>query len=267
MNFCVFKNEFKRSYKGVLIWSVVVGACMALIIGMYPLVKNMYAVMLPILQGSVPGMDVSAFEAMIPSNIIEYFVLESGSSLIIISSIFAAIYGINYMSADYKSGNAEFLYSQGVNKNKIFLTKLLNLIVSILIFNAIVTIISLGIMIAVEQNFASLGNLFIYFGAITLLQIEIGVLCFSLSSVLKSKCNIGIALALAFGLYIISFVSQIADEVKFLKYFSPDGVLMGDIAKLGFAGINWWIVGIWAVITLGTFIASFIAFNKRDVLI
>lgn len=259
INYEVFKMDFKRSLKSLIIWTLSVSAFVYLIIVLYPLVKDMYDNIPPELLGFI-----EMFGGL-PKNVVEYFAVEGGMTLQIAGAIFAALLGFNMINSEERYKHSELVYTLPVSRQSFFYTKLLNVLVQILIYSLVVMVFTIFGFITVG-SFTNRGNFFLYTFMSTLMLVMIGALGFSLACMLKTARSPITAMILIFPLYILYILSMISTNkyIEFLRYFTlfsfgdPTKYLNGNVV---FEGVSF---GVYLVISISGLIYSYFLFIERE---
>ena len=216
MNKHIFKSNFKTNFKSFSIWSGITAAMVALILFLYPLYKDIFD------SENLPEAFLELFPGLDFDSIANYFAFEVGTTLIIVGGIYAALLGMNLLRKELKDESGQILYTYPVSRMSIVMTKLFNLIVNIMLFNILMTVVSFSTMIIVDDGATfEITNFLIYMGMLSLIILSIGLLSFSLTAFFKSKTSTGLNIGLVMLFFIIATISGIAEEVEFLKYFSP----------------------------------------------
>ncbi|MGD9901102.1 MAG: ABC transporter permease subunit [Spirochaetales bacterium] len=270
INGTVFGQQYKENFKGLLISSLVAAAVMVLIIVIYPYVRDMYATL------PQEFVDMYSLFGGLPTNIIEYFIIEGGQMYLLTGCIIAAVMGVNLIQKEIKNGSAEFLYSQPVSRATIFRSKLLVFISNILLFNLIVAGICLGTVYLMDSSVSfSLLNYFMYFGFMAIIQLLIGFLAFAYTAIRRRKASLGVAIGVSIVFYFVNMISLITDKVDFLKYLTPFRMIQGvkdsgdqilSVITNGFAAVDVSVLAIFSALTLVILVTSHFVFKKSDIL-
>lgn len=215
----VFVSEIKRSYKTMLIWSVIVGGLTMLFMMIYPSVRDQMGNISDVYAnlGSFSaafGMDKLDFGTSIG-----FYGIEAGAMLSICGSIYAALTGIAMLSKEENSRTAEFLLSHPLPRLLIISEKLLALLALIIGFNAIYYIFAALSFSVVGESY-EIASFALFHFAQTITHIMIGLLCFGISALFKRTFT-GVGIGAAMLMYFISMYANITEEVSFLKYITP----------------------------------------------
>ena len=126
---------------------------------------------------------------------------------------------------------AEFLLTHPVSRRRIAVEKLAALAAMILALNLACLACGAGGVLAIGEE-AEWGDLLRYHGALLLMQLETGGLCFALSSLLR-RSSYGMAIGLAAGLYFLGLMINLDPGLEPLRFVTP--YYYADAARI-FAG-------------------------------
>jgi len=258
----LFKNEFKQHLKAFILWTIIISAVMFSFLALYPLMADMVNIM-----NSIPS---EMMDTMISitggdlSTITGYYVMESTETLLIAGSIFAGLLGSALINRDFNSGSSEFLYALPASRKKIWRSKLVVLFTQIFLFNLVIALTSLAGMY-IWGSGIDLGAYFTYFGLVFMLQLEFGIICFSLASAFKTKANAGIAMLIIFISFILNVVRNIITEASFLKYITPFAYVNGLVMSSGLSAVNFVLLAIGVGVSIVALIFGRIKYNYIDV--
>lgn len=211
-------HEMKRGSQPLIIWSVVVSFMLAVTVLLYPQMEPQMSEMEGMLSemgsfSSAFGMDKLNF-----ARFSDYFAIECGNVLGLGGAIFAAITGISMICKEEKEKTAEFLYTHPISRCRIIAEKLIAVIIQLIIFNIAVFAASV-ISILIIGKGSDIQDIWLLFLAYTLLELEIGMICFGISAFIRSGLGIGIGVAVGF--YFLNIISNITEDTKILKYITP----------------------------------------------
>jgi ABC-2 type transport system permease protein len=150
-----------------------------------------------------------------------YFGVECGNTLGICGALLAGIVGITALSKEERDGTAEILLTMPVSRKQIVSEKLLFCAFHITVVNLAIALVSLltTAAIGVEANY---GKLLLILLAYYLMQLEIMAISFGISAFLKNG-GLGIGIGIAFGLYFLNIIANLAEALDFVKYITPFG--------------------------------------------
>lgn len=260
INGVIWKMEFRRSLKNLIIWGLVFGGYLLLTIVLYPLVKDMYAAM--------PDELLQYMDMMggLPNNIVEYYAVEAAMMAQLGGAIFASIIGYSLLGHDEREATTDVVYSLPVSRQTQFLTRLCVLVTEIVIFSGIfIVLFSLTGIIAIERGM-NLATFFRFHAFNTVLLLLMGMLGFSLAALSKRAVKPGLALLIPLFFYIVLLVSQLTNDkiLKDLRYLTPyafaDPV---GIIKKGEGMLIWTFCG-WLAVTAVFLIVGLASFKRKE---
>ncbi len=227
----IFCHELRNGAKSSLLWSLIIGGLMALCVALYPSISES--------MGDVSALfanmgDFSAAFGMDTLNfgtIMGFYGVECGNILGLGGAFFAALTAMGLLAGEEGGHTAEFLLAHPVSRRRVALEKLAALVVMILGLNLICLACGAGTILAIGQE-AAWGDLLRYHGALLVLQLEIGGVCFGLSSLLR-RGSFGLAMGLAALLYFLGIVINLDAGLEWLRFATP--YYYADAARL-FAG-------------------------------
>lgn len=215
----VFKKELRSGAASLLVWSAVVGGLMAVCVGLYPS-----------MEGSVGDMsalfaDMGEFSAAFGldklqfGTIMGFYGTECGNILGLGGAFYAALTAMGLLAGEEGGHTAEFLLTHPVSRTRIAAEKLAALAATVLALNLVCFACGAGGILAIGAE-AEWGDLLKYHGALLLLQLETGGVCFGLSSLLR-RSSYGLAMGLAAGLYFLGLVINLDPDMTFLRFVTP----------------------------------------------
>lgn len=218
----IFRREFSRSLKALIIWSVLLSGLIFLVLSMYPTfaeqqdsLQKMFDAFPESLQ-KVFGMHELDF-----STIIGFYAIEAYLIVALFGSIYAAMLAANILAKEESEKTIEFLLSMPVTRNTIVSSKLLLVIVNLFIFNALIALVSwLGFLTAGETP-APTDFLWLVIGSL-LTHLIFASAAFLLSATLRRGRNTWpVAIGIVLFTYFLDAIAGISAQTEFLKHFSP----------------------------------------------
>ncbi len=261
----IFSMEFRKRFKSLSVWTLILAGFAVLIIAMYPLIGDMYADII-----NQMGEELSGFMAgllVAPNNIAEYYAIEGGQMFVLVGVLYSAMLAINIMREDLQNENAEFLYSKPVSKRQVFRTKFLVLICNILLINIVLTVLAFITMGITDGGYNfNIGNFFLLSAVLAFIMLALGVSFFSVTSLLKRKIKISHGIGLSMLFYILFIFKDLHKDLEFLKYATPYSLIGSGVMAEGLAAISLPIFIIWLVIPVSLLITAYTTFKDTDVL-
>jgi ABC-2 type transport system permease protein len=216
-------NDFKRLFKSLILWTVIVGGLALLMLLLFPAFEDIYADLEALLEGYPQGF-LEAFGlgegGLIMEDIYGWFGVEGYLFVLLIGSVYAGLLGGSILSKEEDDQTIEFLLTRPITRSEIYGAKLGVIVINLVLLNSVVAIV-LGVTFAAfdTMNWTvwalfSVGPLILHliFASVSLL---ISVF------VTKSRTVTSIALGLVVGLYVLDIISALTDSVENLKYITP----------------------------------------------
>ena len=258
----VFFHELKTNRISLIAWSCVIAFMLGISIIIYPEMGaqmdgmgDMFAQMGAFTEAF--GMDQVNF-----GEFKGYYAVECGNVLGLGGAIFAAILGITSLAKEEKDGTAEFLLSHPISRKRVISEKLLAIVGQIVLLNVFVMLVSLAAMLAIGEKI-ELGTFLLITVSYFIMQIEIASITFGVSA-FSLKGGFGIGLGISMMLYFMNILSNLTDDLKFLKYITPFGYADGT-AIVSDNSIQFKYVAIGLVLTLIGVCVAFAKYTKKDI--
>lgn len=236
----IFRHELKRNMKSQIFWALSISVFIVICLLLYPKVEKNMNLMNSLLNGlSIFGAAIG-WQGQKYLNMITYYGLEAGVFLGLGGGLFAATSGAVLLSKEEGRRTAEYLFSHPISRTKVFVEKLLSLVVLVVIFNVTIGIISFLVAGAVGFPFPT--DQFVqYHLAQLLLTLQCGLICYAFSAFMsKDSMSVGIAVVLVF--YFMNTFININQASDILMYITPyyyadssrviDGAIPWDFVKM-----------------------------------
>ena len=258
----LLSHELRRGRLALIIWAAVLSFTLAVSILILPMLEAEIAEMEAMLESMGPFMEALGMENVNFAEFTSYFGSECGETLGLGGAIFAALLGISLLSKEEKEHTAEFLLSHPISRARIVTEKLLSAVVRILLLNLAVFLVSLVSILAIgaDADFKAISLLFLAFA---LLQTEILSISVGISAFLR-RSGVGIGIGVTFLLYALNLLSNLAEDVEFLRYLTPFGFASGaEILDTGSIPAIPLAVG--AVVTALSVAAAYFGYTRKDI--
>ena len=215
----IFKKELRACLVSFLVWSAAVGGLMAMCVWMYPSFAGSMDEVSDLFAGmggfsAAFGMDKLAF-----GSIMGFYGMECGNILGLGGAFFAALTGMSLLAGEEGGHTAEFLLTHPVSRGQAAAEKLAALAAMVLGLNLICFACGAGSILGIGEE-AEWGNLMKYHGAQLLMQLEIGGICFGISSLLRRN-GYGLAMGLAAMLYFLGLFINLDAGLDGLRFVTP----------------------------------------------
>ncbi|MBP3321518.1 MAG: ABC transporter permease subunit [Clostridia bacterium] len=258
----VFVHELRRGRLSLAIWSVAIAFMLAVCIFIYPEMSSqmgelseMFADMGSFSQAF--GMDELNF-----GEFMGYFGIECGNTLGIGGALFAALLGISALSKEEQGGTADLLLTHPISRARIVSEKLLSVVVRIAILDLTVILATVLSCLLINAE-CSVGKLALLFLAHFLLQLEIAAVTFAISAFLRGN-GIFIGIGLSLLLYFLNLLSNLLEELRFLRYLTPFSYTdSGYIFKESALEVKYLIVGI--ILMILAVILAYRRYTTKDI--
>ena len=257
----LLKHEWKMNFKSLVIWTLCVGLCCSGCILLFESVAESMEEMAK--SFSEMGSFSAAFgmDKVSVATLPGFYATEISIIFLLGGAMFAAMTGAVLLSKEEEGHTMEFLHTMPVSRTYIYLWKYVALLLLIIVFNAVCIGLDVIGFVAIGEEIA-MAEYVEYHILALVMQIEIGSICYLISSVCKRK-QIGLALGIAVLFYLMDIMCNIVPDLEFLRFFTPfyyanaAQIYSGGDSRMGlmFLGL---VVTVVAVITGG------MVYKKRD---
>ena len=221
----VFLWELRQNKTALLLWSAAISFMLGICIIIYPEMSTQ--------MGDISAMfaDMGAFTSAFGMDQLNfgefmgYFGVECGNGLGLGGALFAAIVGASALAKEEREHTAEFLLTHPLSRARIVTEKLLGAVAQIVLLNVAVVLVSVACMAVVDVE-ADAATLVLVFLAYLVLQLQILAVTFFLSACLR-RGEMAVGLGVAFSLYFVNILSNLSEDLEFLKYITPFGYADG----------------------------------------
>ncbi|MCM1160285.1 MAG: ABC transporter permease [Roseburia sp.] len=257
----LYKHEMKMNKKSLFLWTLCVGftclGCILLYTSLEDSVKDIADSFSDMGSMSTAlGMDKMSL-----ATLRGYYATEIAIMHNLLGAIFAAILGTGLLSKEEAGHTSEFLHTFPIGRSSIVFQKYLAFLSNILIFNLICAGMYLLGFLYMKEEINGKEMAFFHF-ATSLMQIEIGTICFLISSFTKRNL-LGAGLGTSIMLFAADMMCRIVPAIENLKYVTPfyysnaadiftDGKLNGSLLTIG------------AMITAVSFGAAWLRYCSKD---
>ncbi|MGM9970933.1 MAG: ABC transporter permease subunit [Anaeroplasmataceae bacterium] len=222
MNKKLIANEFKSSLRTFIIWSFIILIFVSTTIILFPLYKNNYDIIsakiekLPNILLKILSIDLTTLSTL---NGYYAFIIEY---TLILGAIMASILSFKAILWDTINGYNNYLFTKPISRKKIFINKIIVLVLELLIFNIIFNIISIILLkIFNSDTTFSVIKLIQINSALLLSQFTFAALAMMISSFIKKPKRIyPIALLIILVFYIVSIIEKLIN-FKLIRYINP----------------------------------------------
>ena len=188
----IFRKELRAGSVSPLVWSAVIGGLMAVCVGLYPSMEGGMGDMSALFASMGDFSAAFSLDRLQYGTIEGFYGIECGNILGLGGAFFSALTAMGLLAGEEGGHTAEFLLTHPVSRLRIAAEKLAALTAMILILNVICFACGAVSLLAIEAD-PDWGGLLRYHAALLLMQLEVGGLCFGLSSLLR-RSSYGLAL-------------------------------------------------------------------------
>ena len=215
----IFRNELKRGWISAVIFGGIISFMLAVCVLIYPEMKGQMNEMNQMFSEMGAFSEAFGMDQLDFGTLVGYYGVECGNVLGIGGALFSAFLGIRALSGEEAGRTAEFLLTHPVRRSRLIMEKLLAVLAQIISLNLLI-VLPVMLSFAIIGESVPLQEFVLIHLAYLILQIEIALLCFGLSGLLRGN-GIAIGMGLAMGLYFLSLVANITESAEFLRYITP----------------------------------------------
>lgn len=262
MTMRLYQHEMKMNLKSLVIWTVCVGGlCFGCILLYSSLEDSLQEIADAYADMGAMSM-AFGMDKMSLATLTGFYATEVALMHGLGGAMFAAILGSGMLSKEEAGHTAEFLYTFPISRKNILLQKYFALVSNILLFNLICVVCYL-------IGFAAMGEeipgreMVLYHGAQFLMQIEIGTICFLMSSFSK-KMQIGAGLGITILLFAADVMCRIIPAIEEAKYITPFYYSNAPDIFTN-SKIDCGLLCIGVIVTIAAFFAAGVNYCKKDI--
>lgn len=215
----VFKKELRMGLPGFLVWCAIIGGLMAVCVGIYPSFSDSMGDVSALFAGLGEFSAAFGLDKLQFGSVMGFYGTECGNILGLGGAFYAALTAMGLLAGEEGGHTAEFLLTHPVSRLRVCLEKLAALAVLVIGLNALCFACGTGAILAIGED-ADWGGLLRYHGALLLMQLEIGALCFGASAFLR-RGGLGLAMGLAALLYFAGLLVNLDQGLDWLRFFTP----------------------------------------------
>jgi len=263
----IYKREIFRNRKSTMLWTSILlsyNVCMLLL---YPSMVGPLKDSMNVMIQSFPKEMIAAFglDKVSMTEMLGFYNTYCYLLVTILGGIFAVIQGSSILSKEEDEKTIEFLLSKPVSRNNIITSKIFAVLTNLVILNTIISVISFVTIELVNKESYNRRVLLLLFIAPIFMQITFAAIGLIISIfIVKARINFPTGVGIVLGCYFISIIATISSKADFLKYFTPFKYVDGAdiITKQAIEPIY---LIIMAIVTLTCVIATYIIYNKKDI--
>lgn len=258
----ILRHEIKRNSISLIVWSLSIAFMLGITILIYPEMSSQMGELSNMFADMGAFSDAFGMDQLNFGEFMGYFGVECGNTLGLGGALFAAILGINALCKDERDRTAEFILSHPISRGRVVTEKLLAVIFQLTVMNLTVVAVTVICTIIVGVD-ADAGKLALLFLANYLLQLEIAAITFGISAFLRGN-GLGIGLGLVLIFYFMNILSNITEELEFLKYITPYGYTDG--AYIVSEGtLEPWYITVGFLLCIVGLSFAYVKYTKKDI--
>lgn len=258
----VLLHELKQNKLSLIIWSAVIAFMLGVSIMIYPEMSAQMGDFSDMFANMGAFSDAFGMDQINFGEFMGYFGVECGNVLGLGGPFFAAITAVSVLAKEEKNKTAEFLLTHPVSRKRIITEKLFAVIAQIIILNLFTAAVACISAVVIGET-AEWGKMALIFLAYFLLEAEVAFICFGLSAFLR-KGGFAIGLGTVVVFYFMNIISNLTEELKFLKYITPYGYTdSGYIIKNGALDFKYMWIGL--LLAAAGIITAYTVYTKKDI--
>lgn len=215
----VFRKELRSNIVSFLVWTVVVGGLMAVCVAIYPSMAESMEDMSTLFAGMGDFSAAFGLDKLQFGSIMGFYGTECGNILGLGGAFYAALTAMGLLAGEEGGHTAEFLLTHPVSRLRVAAEKLAALAVLVIGLNLVCFACGAGGILAIGED-AEWSGLLRYHGALLLMQLQIGGLCFGASSLLR-RGGLGLAMGMAALLYFAGLLLNLDQGLDWLRFVTP----------------------------------------------
>ena len=215
----IFRKELRSGAVGLLVWSVIIGGLMAVCVGIYPSFSDSMGDVSALFAGLGEFSAAFGLDKLQYGSMMGFYGVECGNILGLGGAFYAALTAMGLLAGEEGGHTAEFLLTHPVSRLRVCLEKLAALAVLVIGLNVVCFACGAGGILIISEE-ADWSGLLRYHGALLLMQLEIGALCFGLSAFLR-RGGLGLAMGLAALLYFAGLLVNLDQGLDWLRFVTP----------------------------------------------
>ena len=215
----IFCKELRAGAVGFLVWAAVLGGLMAVCVGLYPSFAGSMDDVSALFAGMGGFSAAFGLDKLQFGSVLGFYGTECGNILGLGGAFYAALTAMGLLAGEEGGRTAEFLLTHPVSRLRVAGEKLAALSALTAALNLVCLACGTGGILAIGEE-ADWSKLLAYHGALLLMQLEIGGLCFGLSALLR-RTSFGLAMGLAAVLYFAGLLINLDPGLDWLRFATP----------------------------------------------
>ena len=257
----IYMRELKSGIKSFLIWTISIGALVAICIFMYPEMEGMMGDVNDIFSSMGAFSAAFGMDRLGLGTLLGFYSVECGTMLTLGAALYAAMAGTAIVGKEEKGRTAEFLFAMPVSRRRVLSEKLGALMTEMMLFHIVNFLFSIVSIVAIGEEIP-VKDLLLLHSSYLFMTIAVASLCFLLS-VFNATANTGSGMGLALAMYFINLMANISDKAKALSWVTPFSFTEGaDIVLEGkLDGVR---IILWMGLSIVAIASGFAYYSRKD---
>lgn len=215
----VFRKELHSGAVSFLVWSAVISGLMAICVGLYPSMAGSMEDMSALFAGMGDLSTAFGLDKLQYGSITGFYGTECGNILGLGGAFYAALTAMGLLAGEENGHTAEFLLTHPISRLQTAAEKLAALAVLVIALNMVCFACGAGGILAIGED-TDWNNLLRYHGALLLMQLQIGGLCFGISALFR-RDRLGLAMGIVILLYFMDLIINLDQNLDWLRFVTP----------------------------------------------
>ncbi|SEP02117.1 ABC transporter permease subunit [Paenibacillus sp. OV219] len=264
----LFRREFKRNLRSLIIWSIIIAAIILLYLSIFPeMAKQQHS--LDEMMSSMPEGMKKAFgmDQLTMSTALGFYGIEIHLMTTLLGSIYAAMLGSNIVAKEQGEKTIEFLLAKPFTRQQIITEKWAAVFANVVIFNLVIVAASVIGFQFTKGADVSYSTFFLLESAVVLMHLTFASIAFLISAIVKrTRTVVSMSLGLVFIMYFFSIIADVSDTFNFLKFVSP--FKYADAAAIITERyFNPQYIAIMAVVIVGCVMMAHWYYSRKDIMV
>ncbi|MHB8947181.1 MAG: ABC transporter permease subunit [Bacillota bacterium] len=262
----IFLRELRRNFRPWLIWSVSLGAFVAMMMAIYPTIASQSANLREMMKMYPPAM-LKAFnlDRLDMADVLGYYATEGFILAALISAIYSVQLASGLLAKEESDKTIEFLLAKPVTRTTIVTGKAVVAALYIIGLNGLQTLAALASFEAVKTGPYSVKAFLALAAGGLLIDLTFAALGLAVAVfVTKAKALYPLGIGLVLGTYILSVMAKLSSKLSALRWLSPFSYAdTGDILEKGAIGGAY--LTLFVVLIVALTAVAYTVYNRKDI--
>lgn len=216
----LFREEIKLNFKSFIIWAASIGGLLLACIMIFDSMGDTADQLSDAFANMGAFTAAFGMEKVSIGTLSGYFAVEVSVICSLGTAMYAALTGAGMVAKEEEIHTCEFLSSLPMTRNRVITEKLLALLVLVISMQAVCAVCSSGGFAYYGELDENAGKLILYHFRALLMNTELALISFMLSSVLKKR-PIGASLGIVLLCYFGDIIGKISEQLKDIRLIIP----------------------------------------------